>query len=133
MKKIFLMLMLCIISTVAICQRYYKIHSNTIGVWNTYSQTYDWGSKCYVEMELTMKGKIILISDDAGSAYVTGKQILSQDKYEYFQFMWEAVDEKQRSCNIKLLSPKINGQTTGSCQLYVFYNDFAYMYDVSFE
>jgi len=102
-------------------------------VWNTNSQTYDWGAKRYIEMELTMKGKIILISDGAGSAYVTGRQLISQDKYEYQQYMWEAVDEKQRNCDIKLLSPKINGQTTGACQLYVFYDDYAYVYDVSFE
>jgi len=94
MKQILLIAIICIASTTAISQKYYKIHSNTIGVWNKYSQTYDWGTKRYVEMELTMKGKIILISDAAGSAYVTGQQLLNQDKYEYQQYMWEAVDDR---------------------------------------
>ena len=133
MKKIFVMVTLCVISIVACSQTYYKIHSNATGVWNNNTQTYQWGSRWYIDMNLTMKGKIILVSDNAGSAYITGNQVLNQDLAEYQQFMWEAVDERQRTCHVKLLYPKSNGQLTGACQMYILYDNYAFVYDVSNE
>jgi len=131
MKKTFLMVMLCITTTVTICQSYYKIHSNTLGVWNTHSNQYEWQDKKYVDMDLTMKGSLIMISDNAKSYYITGKQIDNTDKYNYQQYAWYAKDEKNRNCIIKLYYPKYQGELTGATELYVMYTDYAYVYDVS--
>ena len=84
-------------------------------------------------MELIMKGNLILISDKARSYYVTGEQIYKEDRDDLFQVAWNAVDEKRKSCTIKMVYRKENGYLTGECQLYVFYSTYAIAYDVTDE
>ena len=78
-----------------------------------------------------LKGRVILISDEAGSAYVAGRQVTREDNQDYQQYLWEAVDKKKRTCFIKMLYPKDHGQLTGEFQLYVLYKDFAVAYDIT--
>ena len=131
MKKILLILVLWSCISSANCQHLYKIQSNTTAWWDNISKTYNWGTKHYVDMDLTMKGSIILVSDEAGSAYVAGQQITNEDKADYQQYLWAAVDEKKRTCYIKMLYPKSHGKLTGDFQLYILYKDFAVAYDIS--
>lgn len=130
MKKLLLLLSLIIISTVAICQSYYKISSNTVGVWNTNSQSYHWGTPNYVAMELTMKHNIIFISDNAGSVYVTGERIVNTDDYNHRQLAWNAYDEKNVSCIVKFVYPKNDGVLTGEMDFYVLYDEGAIEYEI---
>ena len=49
-------------------------------------------------MILTIKGRIILITDDAGSSYITGALANHGDDYSHIQWIWYAIDENGRNC-----------------------------------
>jgi hypothetical protein len=117
----------------AFCQNYYKIHSDQVAYYDTGENIFKWGEKKYVNMELIMKGNILLISDKAKSSYVTSDQIYNKVTDDYVEVAWNAIDEKNDGCIIKMVYQKENGNFTGDCELYIFYKTFAVKYDVSLD
>lgn len=133
MKKILLMMVLEFSFIGAFSQSNYKINYVGTALYNNNTKRYEWNEKKPTDMQLIMKGNVILISDKAGSYYVTGDNIFKDDKDEYFQIGWNAVDEKQKSCIIKMAFRKENGYLTGESLLYIFYKTYAIEYSISDE
>ena len=110
-------------------QKIYKINATRTGEYNDQDEAYVWGDWHHQEnMTLTIKGKLIMISDEAGSYYITGK-LIDDKKYETCEAVtWAATDEKNRSCQVRYYF--FNDGIT--IHITIFYNDVAYEYDIPY-
>ena len=131
MKKILLLVVLDFCFTTTFCQSYYKIYSSSMGVWNTNTKLYEWQPEKHSEMILTLKGSIVLINDQANSTYVIRGRTYHNEDDNSIQWIWNATDEENRVCSIKLVYLKKNGLITTECQLCVYYVTVAFRYDVT--
>ncbi len=132
MKKVILLAAILLSFSFSYCQNYYKVYAVTSGTWNSYSRDYDWGDDEKTDMEITMKGRIIFVSDKAKSTYTTYKEIpMSTTSKIQSQTAWWAYDESLIKCVVKLIHYR-----NGMQMLYVIYDNIAvgyYFTSQSFE
>jgi hypothetical protein len=113
-----------------ISQNSYRIRYIAIGFKNINTGKWDWNPKQEVNLQLTLRGNLFLINDQAGTYFVTNEQVAHEDTDDYLRLGWWASDEKDRSCLLKEDIIKKDGLYTGRVILYIFYKDFAYCYEL---
>lgn len=115
MKKILLFLLL-LISVNCFCQKVFYASKFCTGKINSDKDGWIWGEDQEAQVKLTVHGKLILVDDEAKSAYTCGKVYLDEDDGEYTQTAWWSIDEKKRECMVKMVV-----YDTGRVDVYVMY------------
>ncbi len=129
MKKVILLFAIILCAVVSMAQKHYTCTVTCSGVKNTSTGKYIWRENNYLAypMDITIKGKIVLVSDDANSTYVLGKKAFdSKTNLGNLQVGWYAKDEKDRGCIFKIVVDKETSEIT----FYVAYEDYIFMYQV---
>jgi len=104
MKKLLLLTAILICSFASYAQDYYRIYAVTIGYLNRSTQEVDWGEDKKTEMQATIKGNVLFISDKAQSTYTTYQELPLKDQGGIRkQVAWRAVDENNNKCVVKLM------------------------------
>ena len=123
MKKLIILLAICFCAINTFAQDTYRISSTTMGNWNSYSNSYDWGEYNDVDMTLTLKGMVMFISDKAKSVYILKSVSIDKTIKGVKHFGWYAVDEQNIRCTVKICT-----YPSGTKMIYVMYSDMGFGY-----
>ena len=124
MKSLFLIIAI-LFATTTFAQKTYYCSSTIVGEYNYYTQKYVWGDYKPSSMEITVKKNIVLINDQAGSVYILSSKLLDEKSGGIDQIAWNAKDEKNRNCIVKLTTYE-----DYTMMLYVMYDDMAIGYTI---
>ena len=121
MKRI--LLILCLLFTLVTQAQRTLVHTNkvTTGHWDEIQEDWIWERSKYAIINFLMQGNTVIADDIAESTYTTFDLIVDDGKIT----MWDAVDEKSRSCNVI-----INNVTPPT--LSVMYSDVIYVYEIDY-
>jgi hypothetical protein len=120
MKKILLVLILLVFSSLSIAQNKIESYALAIGHWNRYLKQFQYESPIYCSISFYFQRNVIIANDVAKSTYYTYNCIEAND----FLASWNAYDEEERNCIVSL----IYGETT---YFIVAYKDICYRYYVN--
>lgn len=121
MKKLLLSLLLLVTLTVQAQRTLVHTNKVTTGHWNNMEEDWIWERSKYAIINFLMQGNTVIADDIAESTYTTFDLIVDDGKMT----MWDAVDEKSRSCNVI-----INIATPPT--LSIMYGDIIYVYEIDY-
>jgi len=121
MKRI--LLVLCLLFTLVTQAQRTLVHTNkvTTGHWNNMEEDWIWERSKYAIINFLMQGNTVMADDIAESTYTTFDLIVDDGKIT----MWDAVDEKSRSCNVII-------NNVAPPTLSVMYSDVIYVYEIDY-
>lgn len=124
------MMILVIDAQYGICQHTYQFNYFAVGYWNSNTNKYDWNPKHSVDLQLTIRRKLLQSMIKRG--HIFWPQCRLPTKTRMSISIWMGIyDEKERSCILKEDIIKKNGQYAGIVGMYILYKSFAYYYEVS--
>jgi hypothetical protein len=118
MKKLFLILMLAMVSLVSNAQTTIEAYASEFGVWDSETEEWFWDDFKACEITFLLEDGRMYASDLAGSVYLLYDRIANRREY----VSWSAVDETQTDCVVT-----ISSSTDGSYVI-VMYDDICYRY-----
>ncbi len=121
MKRI--LLVLCLLFTLVTQAQRTVVHTNkvTTGHWNNMEEDWIWERSKYAIINFLMQGNTVIADDVAESTYTTFDLIVDTKEI----VMWDAVDEKSRSCNFII-------NYTVPETISVMYSDVIYVYEIDY-
>ncbi|GEM_PF-1596151 len=105
-------------------QKIYYTYATSNARWSEYKQTWIWNKAREQVIRITIHNNIILVDDRASSTYRLERMSLNKEDNYTSQKGWDAIDENNLKCFIKVLINRRND----SIQLYVMYDDYAFVY-----
>jgi hypothetical protein len=104
MKKLLFLFLLLVVTLQSIAQDTYHAVTYTYGVWDSYTQTYDWNDKIAVSIPVTVKGNFVNIYSNVPQTF----RILGEgEDLDASTIQWYAIDQDGDHCHVRFSN--ING------------------------
>ena len=118
-----LLLIICLLFTLVTQAQRTVVHTIkvTTGHWNNMEEDWIWERSKYAIINFLMQGNTVIADDVAESTYTTFDLIVDTKEI----VMWDAVDEKSRSCNFII-------NYTVPETISVMYSDVIYVYEIDY-
>lgn len=98
MKKLLFVFLLFIVTLQSIAQATYHAIAVTYGVWDSYTQTYDWDDKVAVDIPITVKGNFVNVYSNVPQTF----RILGEgEDLDAHTMQWYAIDQDGDHCHVR--------------------------------
>jgi hypothetical protein len=125
-KRIALVALILLLAIAGRTQDTYRTKSVAVAHYNPETKTWLWEEPKPTVLTLTFHGSTLLVSDKAKSTYRLRKLVINEKKEEYTQFGWDAEDEQDQPCIVKIVTL----WSTGRLRVLVIYDEIAFAYNI---